>query len=62
MVRMKKTNYVGEIDICNKKINNVLFVKTFSINLLSVRQLTQDFNCDVIFSSNNIIFQERKTG
>ena len=58
----EKINYIGEIDICNKKINNVLFVKTFPINLLSVGQLTQDFNCNVVFSSKNVIFQERETG
>ena len=45
-----------------KKIFNVLFLDTFPINLLSVQKLTQELNCDVIFSCKNIVFQDRETG
>ena len=49
-------NGVGEIDIFNKKIHNVLYLDTFPINLISVKKLTYEFNCDVIFSYKNVIF------
>jgi hypothetical protein len=58
----EKINYIGEMILCNKKINNVLFLKSFPINLLSVRKLTQELNCDAIFSCKNVVFQDRVTG
>ena len=36
-----KINGVGEINLCNKQIKNVLYLETFSVNLISVNKLTQ---------------------
>ena len=57
-----KINGIGEIIFCNKKIFNVIYLDTFPINLLSVKKLTQELNCDVIFSCKNVVFQDRETG
>jgi siderophore synthetase component len=43
-------------------IKNVLYLSDFNSNLLLIRQITQDLNCDVIFSSNKVTFQDRVTG
>jgi hypothetical protein len=57
-----KINGIGETIFCNKKIYNVLYLETFPINLISVQKLTQELNCDVIFSCKTVIFQDRETG
>ena len=56
-----KINGVGKTIFCNKKIFNVLYLDTFLINQLSVQKLTQELNCDVIFSYKNVVFQDWET-
>jgi GAG-pre-integrase domain len=48
----------GSINLFSKEISNILFVQNCSSNLLSIRKITNQLNCDIIFSSNNVIFQE----
>jgi hypothetical protein len=47
---------IGNYSIFSKEIKNVLYVKSFSTNLISIKKLTQELNCNVIFSSSNITF------
>jgi hypothetical protein len=42
-----------------KNILNVLHAKECLSNLLSINKITQELNCEIIFSSKNIIFQEK---
>jgi hypothetical protein len=49
--------------ICTTKlfsnnIFNVFYLPTFTSNLLSVSKITKELNYNVIFSSNNVIFQD----
>jgi hypothetical protein len=46
----------------SKNIANVLYLPTFSSNLLSVSKITNDLNCNVIFSPKSVIFQDRVSG
>jgi hypothetical protein len=47
---------IGNYSIFSKEIKNVLYVKSFSTNLISIKKLTQELNCNVIFSSSNVTF------
>ncbi|RVW48160.1 Retrovirus-related Pol polyprotein from transposon RE2 [Vitis vinifera] len=38
-----------------------LYVPSFSVQLLSVQQLTSTLNCDVLFTSDKVLFQDRIT-
>jgi hypothetical protein len=38
-----------------------LFVQNRASNLLSINKIAYELNCEVIFSSKNVIFQERIT-
>jgi hypothetical protein len=42
----------------SKIISNVLLVKNYASNLLSIRKITSELNYKLIFSSKNIIFQD----
>jgi hypothetical protein len=48
----------GSIVIFSKNIANILFIKNYASNLLSIRKLTNELHCQLIFSSNNVIFQD----
>ena len=52
--------YVGERNIHNGnlKLKNVLIVPEIKKNLLSVSQLTQYNACNIIFSTNNFVFED----
>jgi hypothetical protein len=56
-----KINGKGDYNILSTKINDILYINTFTTNLLSINKLTQQLNYNVIFSKNNIIFQDRET-
>jgi hypothetical protein len=51
----------GTTNFLNKNVKDVLYLPDFNSNLLSVRKITQDLNCDVIFSPNKVTFQDRVT-
>jgi hypothetical protein len=40
---------------------SVLYIPSFPFHLLSVSKLTFIFNCDVIFTHHEVIFQDRLT-
>ena len=41
--------------------SEVLYVPSFPVQLLSVQQLTSTLNCDVLFTSDKVLFQDRIT-
>lgn len=43
-------------------IKGVLYLEAFSTDLVSIKWLTNELNCNAIFSSKNVQFQDRKTG
>jgi hypothetical protein len=47
---------MGTINLFSKEIKNVLYIDSFKTNLISVSKITQEFNCDVFFSKNNVKF------
>ena len=49
---------IGTINIFSKEIPNVLYVQNCSSNLLFISKITKELNCEVLFSSKNVIFQE----
>jgi GAG-pre-integrase domain len=51
----EKMEIIGDGSI---KILSKIFVKNYASNLLSIRKLTIELNCKLIFSSKNMIFQE----
>ena len=57
-----KVNGIGEINLYDKQIKNVLYLETFPVNLISVNKLTQELNCNAIFFCKNVVFQDRKIG
>jgi hypothetical protein len=59
-----KTQILGTCttNFLNENVKDVLYLSDFNLNLLSVRKITQDLNCDVIFSPNKVTFQDRVTG
>jgi hypothetical protein len=40
---------MGGLHIFSNKIKNIFLSNTFSINLLSIKKITQELNCDMIF-------------
>jgi hypothetical protein len=50
-----------EFNVFSTKISNVSYINNFSTNLLSIKKITQELNCDIIFSQNDIKFQNRET-
>lgn len=57
-----KINGIGECELFSKIIKDILYLDTFSTDLISIKRLTQELNCDVIFSSKHVKFQDRKIG
>jgi hypothetical protein len=53
---------IGTTLIFAKNIKNILCLPDFNSNLLSVGKITQDLNCNVIFSPKKVIFQDRVSG
>jgi Integrase core domain/GAG-pre-integrase domain len=50
------------VKIFDRNISNVLYIPGLPTNLLSVQKLIQDLNCNVIFHSNRVVFQDKITG
>jgi GAG-pre-integrase domain len=44
--------------IFSKTISNVLHVRNYESNLLSISKITNELNCEIIFTSDYVIFQE----
>jgi hypothetical protein len=57
-----KINGIGETNLLSTKIMNILYLSSFSTNLILIPKLTRKLNCSVIFSSKFVKFQDRKTG
>jgi hypothetical protein len=55
--KLKILSY-GSINLFSKEISNILLVQNCTSNLLSINKIAHEFNCEVIFSSKNVIFQE----
>ena len=52
----------GKTKLVSKTIESeVLYVPSFPVQLLSVQQLTSTLNCDVLFTSDKVLFQDRIT-
>jgi hypothetical protein len=49
------------INFFSKNIQNVLHVRNCASNLISISKITNELNYEIIFSSRNVIFQERIT-
>jgi hypothetical protein len=56
----EKMKIVGSrsINLFSKEISNVLHVEKYSSNLLSINKITQELNCEIIFSSKSVNFQD----
>jgi hypothetical protein len=50
----------GSIDLFSRNIPNVLYVQNYPTNMLSISKIAQELNCEIIFSSKSVIFQEWK--
>jgi len=48
----------GSIILFSKNISNILHVKNCTSNLLSISKITNELNCEIIFTSKSVIFQE----
>jgi hypothetical protein len=48
----------GSINLFSKNISNILHIKKYASNLLSISIIINELNCENIFTSKNIIFQE----
>lgn len=46
----------GNTKFFTKDVENILYLPNFNSNLLSISKITQDLNCDVIFSPNKVTF------
>jgi hypothetical protein len=46
------------IILFSKNILNILSVKNCTSNLLSISKIANELNCEIIFTSKNMIFQE----
>jgi hypothetical protein len=49
------------INFFSKNIQNALHVRNYASNLISISKITNELNCEILFSSMNVIFQERIT-
>jgi hypothetical protein len=52
----------GTTKVLAKDVNTILYLPEFNSNLLSISKITRELNCDVIFSSNKVTFQDRESG
>jgi hypothetical protein len=52
---------IGTSNFLSNTISVVFYLPTFTSNLLSVRKITKEFNFNVIFSPNNVIFHDTVT-
>jgi hypothetical protein len=57
----EKINGIGEINLFLTKIKNILYIESFSTNLISISKLTQELNYNINFSSKIIEFQDQET-
>ena len=55
--RMEICGY-GSTIIFSKEIKNILHVKNCTANLLSIGKFSKEINCEIIFSSKNVFFQD----
>ena len=55
--KMKICGY-GSIIVFSKEIKDVLHVKNCTANLLSMGKLSKELNCEIIFSPQNVFFQD----
>jgi hypothetical protein len=46
----------GSINLFSTKISNILLVQNCASNLLSINKIAHERNCEVIFSSKDVIF------
>ena len=53
---------IGNTKLFTKDVKNILYLPDFNSNLLSISKITQDLNCNVIFSQNKVIFQDQESG
>ena len=51
---------IGNLKLFDKE-SQAFYMPTFTSNLLSVKRATNDLNCNVIFSPNDVCFQDIKT-
>ena len=51
---------VGTLKLFDKD-SKAFYMPTFASNLLSVKRATTDLNCNVIFSPNEVVFQDIET-
>ena len=51
---------VGDLKLFNKD-SKAFYMPTFTSNLLSVKRATNDLNCNVIFTPNEVYFQDTET-
>ena len=51
---------VGNLKLFDKD-SEALYMPSFTSNLLSVKRATNDLNCNVIFSRNEVCFQDIET-
>jgi hypothetical protein len=56
-----KINGKKHYNIFSTKVNDILYINTFTINLFYINKLTQQLNYNIIFIKNNIIFQNWET-
>ena len=58
-------SFIGSVELPNGLyLNNVLYVPSFKLNLLSIPQLTKEMSCRVIFHHDHYLIQDlqsRKT-
>jgi hypothetical protein len=52
----------GKGTIFGQSIPIVLYVPELTVNLLSVQKLAQELNCNIIFYSKKVVFQNKDTG
>jgi len=56
-----KINGIEETNLLATKITNILYLSSFSTNLISIPKLTRELNYSAIFSSKIVKFQDRET-
>jgi hypothetical protein len=48
----------GSIDLFSEKITKYFVCSRCPTNLLSINKITQELNCEIIFTTKKVIFQE----
>jgi len=56
-----KIHGIGTTRFLTKNVKDILYLPDFNSNLLSVSKITQELNCNVIFSPNKLTFQDRES-